>query len=151
MDRLKLIEKLLWECTTSATTISDFMNRPRKYAADDSLYMKEVHFVMALGSRERSSMSEAAELLNVTPGAVTQMAAKLEKKGYVIRLKSSQDKRQTILSLTEKGKALCADHIAYDREEHLSVSEKLEEYSDSELEDLIRYEQRIRAIFTSDR
>lgn len=148
MDRLKLIGQLLHECTTTASIVSSFLNTPQKYASDDSLYMREAHFVVAIGPEGRPTMSEMAERLNVTQGAITQMATRLEKKGYVVREKSSTDRRQTTISLTEKGKTLCAEHIAFDSEEHRRGSERLSEFSDEELALFIHYEQSIRALFT---
>jgi len=93
-------------------------------------------------------MSELANRLNVTQGAVTQMATRLEKKGYVIRTKDTQYKRVTTISLTEKGKVLCQKHIAFDQQTYNEVSELLEEYSDEELKKLIRYEQLMWQLFT---
>ena len=109
--------------------------------------MREVHFVVALGNGEQTTMSEMADRLHVTRGAVTQIADRLEKKGYVVRTKAPDDKRQTTVSLTEKGKALCAEHITYDRQKHLALSERLEEFSDEDLTKIIRYEQLIRELF----
>ena len=94
------------------------------------------------------TMSELANRLNVTQGAVTQMATRLEKKGYVVRQKDTEDKRVTTISLTEKGKVLCEQHIDFDKREHANVSEMLGEFSDEELEKLIRYEQVMWEIFT---
>lgn len=140
MDRLALIQKILREHTVTSAATVNFFEKPHRYAQDDSLYMREVHFVVEIGSMESPTMSEVATRLNVTQGAVTQMATRLEKKGYVIRKKDTEDKRVTTISLTEKGKILCAEHIAFDKKEHAEVSEMLKEFSDEELEKLIRYE-----------
>jgi len=145
---MELIARLLRACTQTSAATTSFLENPRKYGADDSLYMREVHFVVALGSKEKPTMGEMAEALNITPGAVTQMVTRLEKKGYVTRAKAFHDKRQTTLSLTEKGKRLCSEHIAYDREEYHTVSELLYEFSDQELEKIIHYEQLMQGIFT---
>lgn len=150
MDRLDLVAGLLEECVLSTAVVTSFLEKPRKYTADDSLYMREVHFVVALGHKDQPTMSEMAERLDVTPGAVTQMVTRLEKKGYVMRSKSSRDKRQTTLSLTEKGRQLCENHIAYDRQEHIAISKRLAECSDEDLEQFIHYVKLIRVVFTKD-
>lgn len=150
MDRIQLVEQLLHECTVSAAVVTGFLEKPRKYAVDDSLYMREVHFLVALSSKELPTMSDMANKLNVTQGAVTQMVTRLEKKGYVIRSKSSLDRRITTLSLTEKGRELCEQHIAYDRKEYSNTSEKLGEYSDEQLQELICYERKIQMLFAAD-
>lgn len=148
MDRLALIQKILRQHNVTSVATVNFYEKPHKYAEDDSLYMREVHFVVEVGSMESPTMSEVANRLNVTQGAVTQMATRLEKKGYVIRQKDTQDKRVTTMSLTEKGKILCEEHIAFDKKEHANISEMLKEFSDEELEKLIRYEQIMWEIFT---
>lgn len=148
MDRLALIQRILREHNVTSVATVDFFEKPHKYAEDDSLYMREAHFVVEVGSMESPTMSEVANRLNVTQGAVTQMATRLENKGYVIRQKDTQDKRVTTISLTEKGKILCEEHIAFDKKEHANVSEMLKEFSDEELEKLIRYEKIMWELFT---
>ena len=148
MDRLALVQRILQEHNSTSVATVNFFEKPHKYAEDDSLYMREVHFVVEVGSMGTPTMSEVANRLNVTQGAVTQMATRLENKGYVIRQKDNQDKRVTTISLTEKGKLLCDEHIAYDRKEFVEVSEMLKEFSDKELEKLIRYEKIMCEMFT---
>ena len=148
LDRLALVQKILRAHNVTSVATVNFFEKPHKYAAEDSLYMREAHFVVEIGSMGAPTMSEVANRLNVTQGAVTQMATRLEKKGYVIRQKDTQDKRVTTISLTEKGKILCEEHIAFDKKEHANVSEMLKEFSDEELEKLIRYEQIMWEIFT---
>ena len=148
MDRIKLVQKLLREHTRTAATTVNFSEKPRKYTEDDILYMREVHFVIEISSMENPTMSEVATRLNVTQGAVTQMATRLEKKGYVIRVKDDQDKRVTTIALTEKGQKLCREHIAFDQQEYQKIGDILHEFSDEELEKLIRYEQIMWEIFT---
>lgn len=148
LNRLALIQKILREHNTTSVATVNFFERPHKYTEDDSLYMREVHFIVEIGSMDSPTMSEVANRLNVTQGAVTQMATRLEKKGYVIRHKCSQDKRVTTISLTEKGKVLCEEHIAFDKKEHTDISERLKDFSDEELEKLIHYEKIMWEIFT---
>ncbi len=148
MDRLALVHRILREHNLTSVATVNFFEKPHKYTEDDSLYMREVHFVVEVGSMGSPTMSEVANRLNVTQGAVTQMATRLEKKGYVMRQKDSQDKRVTTISLTEKGKLLCDNHIAYDQKEYAVVSEMLKDFSDEELEKLIRYEKIMWEVFT---
>lgn len=149
MDRIELIKKVLREHNSSAAVAVKFLEKPRKYTESDNLYMREVHFAVEIDQMGTPTMGEIAARLNVTQGAVTQMAARLEKKGYVIRSKDAKDKRVTILSLTEEGKKLCIEHVAYDAREYQEVSDILKEFSDEELKKIIRYEQLMSEIFTN--
>ena len=148
MDRLKLIHELLDEnCRTSTVTVN-FLERKRKYSGYDDLYMREVHFIVEIGSMDFPTMGELASRLSVTQGAVTQMTIRLENKGFVIRVKDTVDRRVTRVRLTESGERLRTQHIAYDHSEHLLVSEDLKEFTDEELEKLIYYEKIMQMIFS---
>lgn len=147
MKRIELVQKLMKEHTRSAAVTVSFLDKPRKYGIDNSLFMREVHFVVEIGPEGSPTMGEMARRLNVTQGAVTQMAMRLEKKGYVIRAKDTGDKRMTTVSLTEKGKILCAEHIAYDQSEFSYISQFLNQYSEEDLERLIEYEELIGKLF----
>jgi len=47
------------------------------------------------------------------------------------------------------GKVLCERHIDFDKREHANISEMLGEFSEDELEKLIRYETLMREMFTN--
>ena len=113
MDRLALVHRILREHNLTSVATVNFFEKPHKYTEDDSLYMREVHFVVEVGSMGSPTMSEVANRLNVTQGAVTQMATRLEKKGYVMRQKDSQDKRVTTISLTETEPDLIQSQIRF--------------------------------------
>lgn len=101
-SRLELIHDLLHQKAATARTFVQYIDSDREYIEGDKLYMREAHFVMAIGPGEGRTMSEIAQIMNVTQGAVSQTAARLEKKGYIRREKSTVNRRQTIALLTEK-------------------------------------------------
>jgi len=149
VDRIQLVEELLSASRKSAIAQMGFWERPREYAPGDTLYMREAHFIVAVGLEGHPTMSEMARRLNVTQGAVTQTATRLENKGYVVRAKDPKDRRQTTVALTEKGKKLCAEHVRYDQSQYRQVSQWLGDFSDEDLALFIRYEQNKRAMFTT--
>ena len=151
MNRIELVQQLLRECVLSAAAVDAFLEKPRKYAADDNLYMREVHFVVAVGPDRSPTMSEMARSLNVTQGAVTQMVSRLEKKGYVVRSKDVRDKRMTTVSLTDQGRRLYEEHLIYDQKKFAFSSEYLNKYRDEDLEKLIEYEHLVQQLFTNQR
>ena len=89
-QRIKLIGKLLHQQGNTARAFVQYMDSDREYTADDKLYMREAHFVIAIGPGEGRTMSEIAREMNVTQGAVSQIASRLEKKGYVCRRKNEE-------------------------------------------------------------
>ena len=64
----------------------------------------DMHIIEAVGIAEPKNMSEIARNLSVTVGTLTVNMNGLEKKGYIIRERSNEDKRVVYTTLTEKGK-----------------------------------------------
>lgn len=113
-----------------------------EYTAGDKLYMREAHFVIAIGPGEGRTMSEIAREMNVTQGAVSQIASRLEKKGYVCRRKNEENKRQIIAFLTEKGEQFYTEHQRYDESMHRQMDEiALNRFNEEELQCIFEYEQ----------
>ncbi|WP_317366595.1 transcriptional regulator [uncultured Tyzzerella sp.] len=71
---------------------------------------REVRTIEAIGTSKTKTMGSVAKNLDITLGTLTVSVTNLEKKGYVIREKSLNDKRVVNVSLTEKGKKLFRLH-----------------------------------------
>lgn len=71
------------------------------------------------------SQKELQELLGIQPGSMSEIAAKLESKGLVVRGRTEADRRKILLSLTEEGRAWLArqdeDHVRKRRAELFSA------------------------------
>lgn len=140
-SRLDLIYELLHQKAATARAYVQYIDSDREYVEGDKLYMREAHFVMAIGPGEGKTMSEIAQKLDVTQGAVSQTAARLEKKGYIQRLKCPTNRRQIIALLTEKGEQFYTEHEKYDRQTFSDVDRAIfHKYSDEQLLLLIEYE-----------
>ena len=59
--------------------------------------------------QEEVSQKELLERLQVKAGSLSELITKLEKKGYVVREKSRNDRRRTILRITEEGRRKAAE------------------------------------------
>ncbi len=55
-----------------------------------------------LGHKEKTTVSELADRLNLSRPATTQKVNELEKKGFIIKTQSKEDKRVTYLSLSKE-------------------------------------------------
>lgn len=64
----------------------------------------DMHIIEEVGIGEPRKSSEIAKRLGVTAGTLTINLNNLEKKGYVIRKRSSHDKRVVYILLTDRGK-----------------------------------------------
>ena len=69
---------------------------------DIDLSITEIHVLSEIENSSIPTMNNVAKRLSVTPGTLTVSVNKLVEKGYVIKSNSSDDKRKTILSLTDK-------------------------------------------------
>ncbi|HMM23041.1 MAG TPA: MarR family transcriptional regulator [Selenomonadales bacterium] len=76
---------------------------PRSFGAAGPLTPGEIHTIAAIGCKEGILMGELAARLGVTKGAATQMASRLEVKGFVRRAPDPADARATVISLTQTG------------------------------------------------
>lgn len=77
------------------------------------LSMKELHAIEAVAELEengRSTMSQTAQRLSISVGALTTAVNVLVTKGYLERNSSETDRRVVKLSLTEKGREAEESH-----------------------------------------
>lgn len=55
------------------------------------------------------AVSEISKSVSLSQGTVTEILIRLEKKGVIVKRKSDQDKRRSLISITEIGKQLLKD------------------------------------------
>lgn len=149
--RLDLIYELMHQKAATARAYMQYIDSDREYVTGDKLYMREAHFLIAIGPGEGKTMSEIAQELDVTQGAVSQTAARLEKKGYIQRQKCPSNRRLTIARLTEKGEAFYAEHRKYDKKTFVLLDRLcFSQYSDEALRMLIDYEKSVWQVISSE-
>jgi len=146
--RLALVTELLSAKNQFSIAFSQYLATGREYGGGDTLHMREAHFLVAVEPGAGKTMSEVAERLGVTQGAVSQTASRLERKGYLVRRRDEQNHRQIVASLTEKGERFYWRHLRYDQERYLGLDKRLlSVYSDEDLKALVEYEKRMCHIF----
>lgn len=75
-----------------------------------NISVNDMHIIEAVGTGEPKNMSTVAKLMSVTVGTLTIAINNLVKKGYVSRVRSEEDRRVVLISLTEKGKRAYQHH-----------------------------------------
>lgn len=70
----------------------------------------DMHIIEAIGLDEPKNMSAIAHKLSVTVSTLTTNMNGLEKKGYILRERSREDKRVVHVTLTDKGKKAFYHH-----------------------------------------
>jgi DNA-binding MarR family transcriptional regulator len=83
-------------------------------------------------------MSQVALQGRVTRGAVTLMVNKLEKKGYVKRVRNDEDRRVVYVRLTAKGLAVERKHRKYHERTTAKIMAGLTTSEKREIERLLR-------------
>lgn len=74
------------------------------------LTVNDMHVIEAIDAKEAKNMSTVARTLLVTTGTLTISVNGLVKKGFVERIRSEEDRRVVLISLTEKGRRAFAQH-----------------------------------------
>lgn len=75
----------------------------------------DMHIIEAIGIEEPRRMSDIAKRLNVTMGTLTTNMNSLEDKDYIVRERSTTDKRVVLVVLTPKGKKAFYHHRGFHR------------------------------------
>lgn len=81
------------------------------------------------------SQKELQDMLHIQPGTMTEIVAKLEKKGYVIRKKDDADHRRIVLEITGDGRKNVKE---YHKNYHNSAAASFDLLEDSEKKELKR-------------
>ncbi len=105
----------------------------RKLITDEfrDLTYNDMHIIEAIGMEKPRNMSAIAKLMSVTTGTLTRAVDALEKKGYVQRQRSSQDKRVVHIVLTQRGVLAFRHHEKFHQDmiafilEHVSEEESV--------------------------
>ena len=106
--------------------------------------INDMHIIDAIGIGEPKNMSTVAGEMAVTVGTLTTAINNLVKKGYVSRVRSEQDKRVVLLSLTDKGLSAYENHAAFHQK---MVSTVMEGLDGQEMEVLAHALEKLRGYF----
>lgn len=89
--------------------------------------VNDMHVIEAVGIREPRNMSSVSKDLSVTVGTLTIAINSLVKKGYVKRVRSEEDRRVVLISLTSKGEKAYYHHRNFHDKMVLAVLRDLNE------------------------
>lgn len=104
----------------------------------------DMHIIEAINIEEPRKMSDIAKRLNVTVGTLTTNMNSLEKKGYIIRERSTEDKRVVLVVLAEKGRKAFFHHRDFHKKMIRTIVKDLNE---DEMKVLVRCMQKLDQFF----
>lgn len=112
-----------------------YLENVKKYVKSKEINKTQLRAITFLNSSGDVSMTSLCNMLNIEKGSLTSSIDGLEKMGYVYRKKDLQDRRKTIICLTNKG-STCAKSFMNELKE--SVKSKIDGLSDERKEVLIK-------------
>ena len=124
MDINRTLNDLLVGLFRSITTIEEQSICTGEYR---NMTTNDMHVIEAIGTGIPRNMTAVARALGVTTGTLTISMNSLVKKGYVERVRSEEDRRVVLVSLTAKGKRAFEHHEKFHREMIRHVVEMLNE------------------------
>ena len=106
----------------------------------------DMHVIDAIGIDRPKNMSSIARELSVTVGTLTISVNSLVKKGYVVRNRSSEDRRVVFISLSEKGVKAYYHHKKFHEQ---MIDSVVKELTEEELEALVKALTKLNSWFRS--
>lgn len=113
-------------------------------AGENRLSLRQLSALTMIES-EQTTLGDVARRLMVTPAVVTGLIDRLERRGYVRRINSTDDRRRVLLALTDEGRNAAESVSKQLREE---MSSALSSFSPRELEQLDEVLTRLRPVAT---
>lgn len=96
--------------------INDIEERAIQTEEYKDVTSNDMHVIEAIGLSSAKNMSAVAKSLGVTTGTLTISVNSLVKKGFVDRVRSEEDRRVVLVSLSEKGKKAYKHHQNFHEE-----------------------------------
>lgn len=107
--------------------INGIEERQIKTGEFSNLTLNDMHVINAIGTGKAKNMSSVARALNVTMGTLTIAVNGLVKKGFVERIRSEEDRRVVLISLTGKGRRAFDRHQKFHEEMVDAIIDQLTE------------------------
>jgi DNA-binding MarR family transcriptional regulator len=101
-----LVEKFMGIVRRTA----ELENRPWHFGTTETLYRSEIFLLELIGDQEGIGVTDAANLLGITKGAVSQTLKKLDAKGLMEKRSDPINSLKACLYLTNKGKSAFYAH-----------------------------------------
>jgi DNA-binding MarR family transcriptional regulator len=102
------------------------------FGMDMDLFPAEIHMLTTVAMQEGVGVTALAEEFGTTKGAVSQLVAKLVKKGLLVKEQDPEHGARVVIRTTELGQIASDNHLAFHREhdkEFLEYMAQLDEAS----------------------
>jgi len=111
---------------------SELMTEPRVFGSE-VLYASEVHMIDIIGRNPGIHVTEIANKLGITKGAVPKIIYKLLQKELIYRYQTKDNKKMVLFTLTPKGHAAFQSHTEFHKKIDQGIIKKFNSLQESEL------------------
>ncbi len=124
MDINAALNEVFVKVFKNITGIEERVIRTEEY---QNATTNDMHVIEAIGMGQPKNMTSVARALSVTTGTLTISVNSLVKKGFVERVRSEEDRRVVLVSLTEKGKLVYTRHREFHEELVQNIVNRLDD------------------------
>ncbi|MHB8793035.1 MAG: MarR family transcriptional regulator [Thermoleophilia bacterium] len=110
---------------------------PVAHGKTGELYHSERHMLDAVAANTDLNITEHAAVIGVTKGAISQIAKKLEEKGFVRRYKKGGNDKEVYLELTGQGRKIAESRKQLNEETMKPLLDELSRHSAKEVDFLV--------------
>jgi DNA-binding MarR family transcriptional regulator len=105
MDENKLVHRL----------IDIFKYKETYQQASTNLLPQDMYLLERLYFKGDGRVLEIAKKFNIAPSTLTGIINRLEKQGYIERIRGQEDRKQVLIKITKEGKEVVDNHINEDK------------------------------------
>lgn len=111
----------------------------KDFGTTDLLHCSEIHTIMAIGKNPDINVTSLSTLLGISKSAISQMTAKLLKKGLVEKFRDPENEKEIRLRLSPKGTIAYLGHEQHHAKIYAQMHQNLGDLSDAEFAFIIRF------------
>ena len=101
-----------------------YEQKAHDWGTGEILYSSEVNMIKTIAKYPDRNVTELAQMLGITKGAISQSINKLAKRGYLKKFRYEDNKKEVFLKLSEKGQIVfdnCEEHFQKELREFMNV------------------------------
>lgn len=144
-------KKLMEQFIRMVNKYNALKKHPISYGNKETFFHSERHMLDIFGDNPDNNVTELAQMIGVTKGAISQVVAKLEKKGAIRRFKDDGNAKEIRIELTAKGREIYRHHKRTNNETILHVQNVLKKYPDDRVESFMEMFQSLESYLDSSR
>ncbi|MBO0480743.1 MarR family transcriptional regulator [Enterococcus sp. MSG2901] len=113
--------------------MTQIQKRPINITEDLKLSTSMIHLIEMIGNYPDSTITDLAERLGVTKGAISQQIPTLRKMNLITVTQTKVNKKNKLISLTDQGKQVYNSHNSLHKELYDSIQEAMATFSAEQL------------------